>query len=147
MGRLGGVNDAQEENFDDPRRPLLRALRLGSMALAAITVMSLALWGWIAGAPGIWGVLVGAAVGGGFVLMTVVSVLLTSRTSPQTTGAVVLGGWLLKLVLVMLVMWGISGLDFYDRWALLVTVVVVLVVVLATETWGVMTSRVTYTNS
>ncbi|WP_245622201.1 hypothetical protein [Corynebacterium oculi] len=117
------------------------------MALAGITVISLALWGWIAGLPGVWGVLVGAAVGGGFVLMTVASVLLTSRTSPQTTGAVVLGSWLLKLVLVMLVMWGISGLDFYDRWALLVTVVVVLVVVLASETWGVLTSRVTYTES
>ncbi|MBC3186200.1 hypothetical protein H7347_06375 [Corynebacterium sp. zg-331] len=137
----------REEDFDDPRRPLLRALRLGSGALAAITVVSLVVWGWVAGLPGVWGVLVGAAVGGGFVLLTAASVLMTARTSPQTTGVVVLGGWLLKLVVVLVVMWGISGLDFYDRWSLLVTVVVVLVVVLVTETWGVMTSRVTYTNS
>nr|WP_152822625.1 MULTISPECIES: hypothetical protein [unclassified Corynebacterium] len=126
---------------------MLRALRLGSGALAAITVVSLVVWGWVAGLPGVWGVLVGAAVGGGFVLLTAASVLMTARTSPQTTGVVVLGGWLLKLVVVLVVMWGISGLDFYDRWSLLVTVVVVLVVVLVTETWGVMTSRVTYTNS
>ncbi|KQB86357.1 hypothetical protein [Corynebacterium lowii] len=137
----------QEENFDDPRRPLLRALRLGSLALVAITVISLALWGWLAGGPGLWGVLIGALLGGSFVLMTVLSVLLTSKTSPSTTGAVVLGGWLLKLVVTMLVMWAISDMEFYDRWALLVTVVVVLVVVLASETWEVITSRVTYTST
>ena len=38
----------------------------------------------------------------------------------------------------------IRDLDFYDTWALFITVVLALVVTLGTEVWGVVTSRVTY---
>lgn len=131
-------------DYDDHRRPLLRALRLGGWALLALTVVSLAGWGAARGLPGIWGVLVGAAIGGGFVLLTAASVLVTSNTSPTTTGAVVLGGWLVKLLVVILLLRWLRTLSFYDSTALGVTVIVALVVVLASETWGVITSRVTY---
>lgn len=129
---------------NDPRRPLIRALKFGSAALVVVTIVSLALWGWQRGLPGLWGVLVGAAIGGGFVLLTVLSVLVTSGTSPATTGAVVLGGWLVKIVVLIGVLWLIRPLDFYDTPALFVTIMVVLVVVLGCEAWGVITSRVTY---
>ncbi len=130
--------------YDDPRRPLLRAVRFGGIALVVITIASLALWGGMRGLPGIWGVLIGAAIGGGFVLVTAVSVLLTSSTNVGTTGAVVLGGWLLKIVVLILVLALIRDMEFYDRMALLVTLVLALIVVLATEVWGVITARVTY---
>lgn len=130
--------------YDDPRRPLLRALRFGSGALLIITIISLAVWGGIRDLPGIWGVLLGAAIGGGFVLLTAVSVLLTSRTDPTTTGVVVLGGWLLKIVVLLIVLATLQGMDFYDRPAMVVTTILALVVVLATEAWGVITARVTY---
>lgn len=136
--------DKQTSNYDDHRRPLLRALRFGSIALVIITIISLGIWGAVSDLPGIWGVLIGAALGGGFVLMTVVSVLATSGTSASTTGAVVLGGWLLKIVVVFLVLFLLRGMDFYDPIALFVTVVVALIVVLGTEVYGVITSKVTY---
>ncbi|RNE48400.1 hypothetical protein [Corynebacterium alimapuense] len=136
----------ERSKYDDPRRPLLRALKLGSIALLVITVLSLMIWGWLSGLPGIWGVLIGAAIGGGFVLLTAMSVLLTSFTNPATTGAVVLGGWLLKIVVLIIVLALIQDLTFYDRSALLVTTVLALVVVLSTEVWGVITSKVTYIN-
>ena len=88
--------------------------------------------------------LIGAALAGGFVLMTVVSVLATSGTSASTTGAVVLGGWLLKIVVVFLVLFLLRDMEFYDPIALFVTVVVALIVVLGTEVYGVITSKVTY---
>lgn len=132
------------EDFDDHRRPLLRALRIGGWALLVLTVIFLAGWGAARGLPGIWGVLIGAAIGGGFVLLTALSVLITSNTTPTVTGAVVLGGWLIKLVVVMIVLRWLRGLGFYDHTALAVSVIAALVVVLATETWGVITSRVTY---
>ncbi|MDF5821866.1 hypothetical protein P4N68_12390 [Corynebacterium felinum] len=130
--------------YDDQRRPLVRALKFGSIALVIITVASLGLWGWLRDLPGIYGVLIGAAIGGGFVLMTVFSVLVTSGTNASTTGAVVLGGWLLKIVLVFAVFFFIRDLTFYDNIALFVTVVAALVVVLACEVYGVITSKVTY---
>ncbi|MDU0478421.1 hypothetical protein QVA66_04105 [Staphylococcus chromogenes] len=132
------------ENFDDHRRPLLRASKFGSLALLVLTIGSLAVWGYARSVPGLWGVLIGAAIGGGFVLLTALSVLLTANTSVSTTGAVVLGGWLLKIVVLLLVMYVLAGQTFYDRLAFFVTVVLALVVVLACEVWGVITAKVTY---
>ena len=120
----------ERSEYDDPRRPLLRAVRFGSIALAILTVISLAVWGGMRDLPGIWGVLIGAAIGGGFVLMTALSVLVTSATNPATTGAVVLGSWLLKIVVLIIVLVIIRDMQFYDRMALLVTLVLALIVVL-----------------
>lgn len=136
----------ERSEYDDPRRPLLRAVRFGSIALAVLTVISLAVWGGMRDLPGIWGVLIGAAIGGGFVLMTAASVLFTSSTNPATTGAVVLGSWLLKIVVLIIILAIIRDMQFYDRMALLITLVLALIVVLATEVWGVITAKVTYVN-
>ncbi|MCZ9293996.1 hypothetical protein [Corynebacterium meitnerae] len=130
--------------FDDPQAPLKRALKLGGWALVVLTIVSLAVWGGMRDLPGIWGVLIGAAIGGGFVLLTVVSVLATSNTSPSTTMAVVLGSWTLKLVVLIAVLFVLRGMDFYDTAALGVTVILALIVVLGSEVWGIMTTRATY---
>ncbi len=130
--------------YDDPQAPLKRALKLGSGALVVLTIVSLAAWGAARDLPGIWGVLLGAAIGGSFVLLTVVSVLATANTTPSTTMAVVLGSWLVKLlVLIGLLMW-LRTMDFYDTAALAVTMIAALVVVLATEVWGIMTTQAMY---
>lgn len=130
--------------YEDPQAPLKRALKLGSGALVVLTIVSLAAWGAARDLPGIWGVLLGAAIGGSFVLLTVVSVLATANTTPSTTMAVVLGSWLVKLlVLIGLLMW-LRTMDFYDTPALAVTMIAALVVVLATEVWGIMTTQAMY---
>lgn len=131
------------EDYDDHRRPLQRAVKFGWWALLTITIVSLAMWGGARGLPGIWGVLIGAAIGGGFVLLTAASVLLTANSTPSTTMAVVLGGWLLKVVVLIIVLLLIRDLDFYDKTAFFVTVVAALVATLATEAWGTITARVT----
>lgn len=143
-GMVDDQADSADSEYDDPRRPLLRALKFGSVALLLVTIISLVIWGAVADLPGIWGVLIGAAIGGGFVLLTVISMLATSRTDAITTAVVVLVGWLIKIVIMILILWILSGLTFYNTWALAVTIIVSLVIVLVTETWGVVTSRVTY---
>lgn len=131
-------------DFDDPQAPLKRALKLGGWALVVLTIVSLAIWGGMRDLPGIWGVLIGAAIGGGFVLLTVISVLATANTTPSTTMAVVLGSWMLKLVVLIAVLFVLRGMDFYDTAALGVTVILALIVVLGSEVWGIMTTRATY---
>lgn len=133
-----------KSEYDDHRRPLLRALKYGWLGLLAATLVSLAIWGAFRDLPGIWGVLLGASIGGGFMLLTVLSVLATSNTTAATTGAVVLGGWLFKIVLLLFFLYPLRDQNFYDRLALVVTVGVALVVVLASEVWGVITTKVTY---
>ena len=139
-----GLQERDQHDYDDHRRPLVRALRLGSSALLVVTIVSLMSWGGYQGLPGIWGVLIGAAIAGGFLLVTVASVLLTASTTPTTTGVVVLGTWLMKVIVVLMVLVLIRDLTFYSHVAFFVTLLVALIVVLATEAYGVITSRVTY---
>ena len=139
------MSDTTENaNFDDPRVPLQRAVKKGATALGIFTITSLAVWGGAQGVAGLWGVIVGAALGGGFVLFTALSVLFTANSTPSTTIAVVLGGWLIKLIVLIGVLAIIRDMDFYDTWALFLTVVVALIVTLGSEVWAVVTSRVTY---
>lgn len=130
--------------YDDPRRPLLAALRYGAIALGILTVLSLLAWGGKYGMPGVWGVILGAAIGGSFVLLTAASVLFTAKTSPTTTGAVVMGGWLLKIVILILVLVIIRDMEFYHAMTFFITVVLALVVTLGAEVWGMSQSNLTY---
>lgn len=133
-----------ESKYDDSRRPLLAALRSGSIALAAITVLSLLVWGGKNGMPGVWGVLLGAGISGGFVLITVLGILFTARTTPATTLAVVLGGWLLKIIVLIGILVLIRDLEFYDNMTFFVTVILTLLVTLGAEVWGMSQSNLTY---
>nr|WP_120491351.1 hypothetical protein [Corynebacterium lactis] len=130
--------------YDDSRRPLLAAARAGAIGLVIVTVLSLLVWGGKNGMPGVWGVVLGAAIGGSFVLLTVAGVLFTAKTSPSTTLAVVLGGWLLKIVVLIAVLLIIRNLEFYDHLTFFITVVLALVVTLGAEVWGMSQSNLTY---
>lgn len=136
------VNDASDAS--DHRQPLIRALKVAGWALVALTVVSLMAWGAARDLPGIWAVLMGVAVGGGFVLATAATVLATANSTPATTMAVVLGGWLVKVGLLAVFLMWIRGFDFYDHRAFGVTTLAALAVALAAETWGVITTRTTY---
>ena len=120
------------------------ALRYGALGLALLTVVSLAGWGAIDGMPGVWGALIGAAIGGFFVLTTAVVIVATARTNPQTTAVVLLGTWLLKFLVAILVVALIQDLDFYTDRSFVLTIVLALVVVLGCETWGVLKTRTPY---
>lgn len=139
-----GKEGTSASTADDHTKPLRRALAYGAAALGIIALVSLLGWGLGRGMPGVWGVVLGAAIGGGFVLLTAASVLFTAHSSPGTTMGAVLGGWLLKIIVLIAVLSLIRDLEFYDRLALFVTVVLALVATLATEVWGIMTTRVTY---
>lgn len=136
------VNDTAD--FEDHRRPLVRALRAGGWALVALTVVSLIGWGAALDLPGIFGVLLGVGIGGGFVLATAASVLATAKSSPTATMAVVLGGWLVKMAVVVVLLLWLRGYDFYDHTAFGVTTIAALVVAVAAEAWGVVTTRTAY---
>ena len=136
------VNDASDAS--DHRQPLIRALKVAGWALVALTVVSLMAWGAARDLPGIWAVLMGVAFGGGFVLATAATVLATANSTPTTTMAVVLGGWLVKVGLLAVFLMWIRGFDFYDHRAFGVTTLAALAVALAAETWGVITTRTTY---
>lgn len=123
---------------------LRRAVRLGALGLVVLAVVGTAIGGLAAGLPGVWGALIGAAIGGGFILVTAVSVLLTARLPAITAAAVLLGGWLLKMAIALIVLGLLNPLDFYSRPTLVIVMVGALVLVLGAETWGVLGSKMLY---
>lgn len=129
------INDI--ERVDDHIWPLKRAAKLGSIAVAVILVASLAFWGAIADLPGLYGALIGGTIGGGFMLATVVTTLATANTNPQVTLGVVLGSWLFKAVVVLLIILALKTQTFYDKPALAVTVILSLIAALSMETYAV----------
>ncbi len=97
-----------------------------------------------AGKEGVYGALIGAAVGGGFILFTALGVLLTAKLPALTAGAVLLGTWLLKMILAMVVLFVLSDMDFYNKTALVLVIIMSLVVVLGAETYGVLGTKTPY---
>lgn len=139
---LPELNDTA--HVDDHTWPLKRALRISAVALTVIGLVSLAAWGALRDLPGIWGVLIGLAISGGFMVITVVVTIVTSHSTPATTMAVVLGSWLAKIAVAFIVLMSIKGMDFYDHTALAVTILVSLVALLAAETWSVTKAQNVY---
>ncbi len=110
-----------------------------ALAVGGVIIASL-----FAGVAGLWGALIGAAVGGGFILCTALAVLLTAKLPAVTAGAVLLGSWLLKMILAIAVLAILDPLDFYNREAMVIVIVLSLVIVLGAETYGVLQTKVPY---
>ncbi|MBP3089010.1 hypothetical protein EML15_07615 [Corynebacterium sp. sy017] len=131
--------------YDDQRKPYAMAVRRGLIALAGIIVLSLIVWGIAAGMPGVWAVLIGGAIGGGFTLFTMLSGWVSAYVAPQLSVGIILGSWLLKMVLLFVVMVLIRDLTFYHRGAFVTTTFIALAVTLGVEVMSILRSKTTYT--
>jgi hypothetical protein len=138
------VTSTPEPYSADPTAALRRGLRYGALGLLVLAVGGAIIASLFAGVAGLWGALIGAAVGGGFILCTVLAVLLTAKLPATTAGAVLLGSWLLKMILAIAVLAILDPLDFYNRQAMVIVIVLSLVIVLGAETYGVLQTRVPY---
>jgi hypothetical protein len=95
-----------------PMRRTLLFAALGAVVLLAVAVPI----GWaVAGVPGVWGAMLGVLVPVLFLGITSAVALLTARLSTSTLGAAVLGSWLLKIVVLIVVLVALDGRDFYAR--------------------------------
>lgn len=128
----------------DQTDALRAAVRYGAVGLLVLAIGAAAVAGGLLGLPGVWGALLGAAVGGGFILFTAVVVLATARSEPTTMAAVLLGSWLLKLVLVIVVMLVLRGMDFYSRGTFVAVIALAVIGLLALETRAVLATKMTY---
>lgn len=127
-----------------PDAPLKAALRYGVIGLIVLIVLSVAIATAVAGLPGLWGALIGAAIGGGFILTTAAVVLFGAKLPPSTAGLVMLATWVGKMLVALIVIGVLQRFDFYDRIALFLTVVGSLLIVLGAETYGVLRQKVPY---
>ncbi len=102
---------------DAARDVFRRALRDMLVLVAGVAVLGVALGALLAPVPaeGVWGALIGAAVALVFSGTTVLTMLRTVDASAATTGIVVLGAWLGKMIALVALFAVLDDMDFYDR--------------------------------
>jgi hypothetical protein len=109
---------ARRPDHGAERAVLRSALRDTLLLVGGLTVLGVVVGALVAGMPGVWGALVGAAIAAFFCATTIWSMLRTVGAGPTTTGAVVMGAWVAKIVVLVVVLALLRGADFYDRWVL-----------------------------
>jgi hypothetical protein len=128
--------------FDNPKTVFTKVLKLGSALIIAIAVLGSAIGYLAAGLPGLFGALIGSSIALIFVSLTALSVLIGGRLSLGGFYGVVLGGWLLKVVLFILVIAQINRVDGLNRVAIFVTLVASVLGSLAVDAYVVTKSKI-----
>lgn len=129
--------------LDDARRPLRKAVLAGAIVLAVVTALAAGL-ALPRGEAALWGVALGAVLGGLFSLLTAVTALVGVRAEADVLRLIVLGGWMLKACVGVGLFAVLVQLDFYDPEALVITLVATVVAVIGAEVWAVVSTPFTY---
>lgn len=87
--------------FDDLRSVMLRVLKLGTLLVVGITVLGSLIGFLVAGMPGVFAALAGGLAALAFTALTALSLLLGSKLGLGGFLGIVLGGWLVKMVLFL----------------------------------------------
>lgn len=115
---------AGEHATDAERRVLRTALRDTLLLIGALVVLGGGIGFLVAGLPGLWGALVGAAIAAFFCATTIWSMMRTVGSSPARMAAFVMGAWVAKIVVLIVVLVVIQGRTFYDPWVLIAVLAV-----------------------
>lgn len=128
--------------FDNPQTVLAKVLKLGSLLIGSIAIIGSGIGFLAAGLPGLLGAVAGSGIALLFVTLTALSVLFGSKLSLGGFYAVVLGGWLLKMVLFMFGVALLSRIQGLNGVALFVTLVASILGSLAVDGYVVTTSKI-----
>jgi len=106
----------EDATAPDPAADVFRrALRDTALLLGALTVLGVGVGALVAGLAGVWGALIGVGLALVFSGTTVVAMLRTLHSPPHVMAAVVMGTWLAKVLVVVVVLALLRDLDFYSR--------------------------------
>lgn len=106
---------------------LKRAMVLGAVVTGAILVIGSLVGFAVAGTPGLLSALVGAGLTALFMGFTAASILVAVRVtraepSPTVFFGIILGSWLLKLIVFIVIMLVLRGADFLEPMVLFVAI-------------------------
>lgn len=110
----------------------------------AVAVLGVGIGALVAGLPGVWGALVAAAIGLLFMISTVATLRLIAGRGPELLQIVIFGGWIVKMVIVVLIMLWLRQLDFYSPGVLFGTLAAVVLGGIVVEIYSVATARIPY---
>jgi hypothetical protein len=114
-----------------------------SLILVAVIAIAGGLIGFlISGTNGLVSALIGAAIAFLFSIMTIISVFIGSKLDITGFYAVVLGGWLVKIVIFGIVLVALRGAEFIDGPVLFATVVATIMGTLAVDSLAALRARI-----
>lgn len=117
-------------------------LRQMLLVTLAITVLAAALGWFLADSRGLWGALIGGGIGLLFCGTTVVSMVVAEGKSPQFLAIVVLGSWLVKMLVIIIVLAVLRNMAFYDRYVLAATLGAIVIASLTIEMLAIKSARI-----
>ncbi|QAY63275.1 hypothetical protein ET495_08475 [Xylanimonas allomyrinae] len=118
------THDAPPGDAVPERRVLRKALRDIVAFLGLLAVVGVGVGALVAGAAGVWGALVGVGLAGFFCAATIWSMLRSVGSSPTAMAGIVMGTWVAKIAVLIVVLAVLRGRDFYHPWVLFVVVAV-----------------------
>lgn len=110
------------------------------MFLPIASLVGFLVFGW----PGAVAGALGSLLGFGFFLITALSVTLVSSRAPNLVEAVVLGGWLIKLLLFILIFAALRDVTWLNDVVFAVSVAIAALGGLLIEVWVVLRAKGTY---
>jgi hypothetical protein len=128
--------------FDNAQTVFTKVLKLGSVLIASIAVVGAGLSFIFAGESGFFGALIGAGIALVFVSFTALSVLIGGKLSLGGFYAVVLGGWLLKIILFIGLLVVLRDVEGLNRVALFITLVASVLGSLAVDAYVATKARI-----
>ena len=112
---------AHDDESTAAERAVLRAAMRDTLILiGALVVLGGGIGALVAGVAGLWGALLGAGLAAFFCATTIWSMQRTIGSSPSRMAAFVMGAWIVKIVVLIVVLALIQDATFYDPWVLLV---------------------------
>jgi hypothetical protein len=132
--------------FDDLNSVMFRVLKLGSLLVLAVISIGSAVGFLVAGTSGVLAALSGGLAALAFTALTVFSLMLGAKLGLGGFLAVVLGGWLIKMVLFLVFFWVLNNADWLSseaRPVVFFTVVAAVIAGLVLDTWIVTKARIT----
>jgi len=116
---------APAPRYDSTAEDVFRtSLRTVLLLLGGLLVVGTVVGWLVAGAAGVWGALIGVGLALVCSGTTIVAMLRTTRSTPQTMALVVMGTWLGKGAVVIVALAVLRGMDFYSPGVLAVTLMV-----------------------
>jgi len=98
--------------FDDLKSVMLRVLKLGSLLVLGITLLGSVIGFLVAGQSGVLAAITGGGAAFVFTALTALSLLLGSKLGLGGFLGVVLGGWLIKMVLFLVLFSALTRADW-----------------------------------
>jgi len=130
--------------FDDLKSVMLRVLKLGSLLVLGITLLGSVIGFLVAGQSGVLAAITGGGAAFVFTALTALSLLLGSKLGLGGFLGVVLGGWLIKMVLFLVLFSALTRADwltFESRPVIFFTVVAAVIGGLVLDTLIVTKAR------